>query len=185
MRLGVSFILLLGLEKIMIRTIAFTLLIVPFLVMANESYREVKSLINNALPTGNYEHEFWYDAAKRLREPLKENEPWAQYYSSFLYAYGAGGFERDYEKANELAYSAAQEGFLPAMLDQARRNEWGLSGVKDFDIALKWYKKAALAGSRSAAERLEDVFSNGELGQSQDIEAAEKWRNLKAECEKP
>jgi len=169
----------------MIRVIILILLLVPAIVIAEEPYKEVKKLIDQALPTGNFEHVLWYEAAEKLQLPLKNNESWGKYYASFLYAYGAGGFENNYKKAEEMGLSAAQEGFLPAMIDRARRNEYGLSGTIDFEKALRWYEKAALEGSRSAAGRLEDVYLNGELGQNRDESKAAKWSEIKGECDQP
>lgn len=155
------------------------------LVLANEPHIEVKSHIDTALPTGDFNHSSWFKAAEKLKTSLHDNVPWAKYYASFLYTYGAGGFPEDLVKARELASSSAEEGFLPAMLDQARRNEYGLSGAIDIKKAVVWYEKAALAGSRSAAERLEEAYSKGELELKPDQRLADKWRKLKGECKKP
>lgn len=172
-------------RKVMLRVLILTILFVPAMVTADEAYDDVSEIINKALPTGNFEHKLWYEAARKLKLPLESNRAWARYYASFLYTYGAGGYEQNYEKADEMGLSAAHEGFLPAMEDRARRNEYGLSGTIDFEKALMWYEKAALAGSRSAAARLEEVYLFGELGQKVDKVKAAKWNGIKGECGQP
>ena len=161
--------------------LAFT----SFLALANEVHIDVKNHIDTALPTGDFNHPSWFKAADELKTPLNQKAPWAKYYASFLYNYGAGGFPEDLAKAKKLALSSAQDGFLPAMLDQARRNEWGLSGTIDLKKSVVWYEKAALAGSRSAASRLEQAYTKGELKLKPNPKQAAKWSSLKGECKKP
>ena len=156
----------------------------PF-ALADESYSEIREHIYKALDSGNMEHASWYKAAELLNKPLTENFSGAKFYAAYLYFFGTGGFPNDHAKADMLETAAANEGFLPAIVAQARRNEHGLSGTIDLALAFSWYEKAALAGSRSAAARLEEAFTNGELDLAPDLDAAAKWRKIKGECKSP
>ena len=161
------------------------LVLISSVALASEPYAEVREHINTALDSGNMEHDSWYKAAELLKEPLSQNASWAKFYAAYLYAFGTGGFPNDHDKADELETAAATEGFLPAMVAQARRNEYGLSGTIDLALAYSWYEKAALAGSRSAAARLEEAYVKGELEVEADPEAAAKWKAIKGKCKSP
>ena len=166
-------------------------ILVFFLVMATPAIVEddaeqfVKNAIHAAMPSGDPEHPSWYLAAEKLKEPLAEGVPWAKYYASFLYAYGAAGFARNIEVADQQALSAAEAGYLPAIVDRARRLEYGLSGIRDLRKAANWYEKAAIAGSRSAASRLVQAYVNGELEFPRDEEMAATWRAHLSKCTLP
>jgi TPR repeat protein len=123
------------------RLFLLVFLLFSSIALATEPYSEIQEHIYKGLESGNMDHESWYTAAKLLNKPLAENIPWANYYAAYLYAFGAGGFPIDYTKADMLETSAANEGFLPAMVAQARRYEHGLSGTIDLAIAYSWYKK--------------------------------------------
>jgi TPR repeat protein len=167
------------------RILQILLIFLSFSAHATEPYKVVKDYIYEAMPTGDFNHPSWFKAAEELKTPLKKNVPWANYYAAFLYNYGAGGFPENLEKAKKLTTSSANEGFVPAMLYQARNNEYGLTGEVNLTQAVFWYEKSALAGSRSAASRLEEAYSKGELELKPNPKLATKWRIAKGECEKP
>jgi len=167
------------------RILLLLLILVSPVALADEPYSEIQEHIHKALDSANLEHTSWYKAAELLKKPLAENLSWAKFYAAYLYAFGAGGFPNDHAKADMLETAAANEGFLPAMVAQARRNEHGLSGTIDLALAYSWYEKAAMAGSRSAAARLEEAFTKGELKLAPDLDAAAKWRKIKGECKSP
>lgn len=167
------------------RIIIVLLIFLSVSAHASEPYKEVKDYIYEAMPTGDFNHPSWFKAAEGLKIPLQNNIPWANYYAAFLYTYGAGGFPEDYEKAKKLSSSSAQEGFVPAMLYQARNNEYGLAGEVNLSQAVYWYEKSALKGSRAAASRLEAAYSKGELELKPNTKLATKWRAKKGECKKP
>jgi len=168
-------------ERILLHIFIF----LSFSAHATEPYKVVKDYIYEAVPTGDFNHPSWFKAAEELKTPLQNNVPWANYYASFLYTYGAGGFPENLEKAKELSLSSAQAGFVPAMLYQARNYEYGLAAKVNLQKSFYWYEKSAIAGSRSAASRLEAAYSKGELELKPNIKLAAKWRAEKGECEKP
>ena len=167
------------------RILLLLLILVSPIALADEQYAQIQEHIKTALDSANLEHESWYKAAELLKQPLEAGHPWAKFYAAYLYAFGTGGFPNDHAKADFLETSAANEGFLPAMVAQARRNEHGLSGTIDLALAYRWYERAALSASYSAAARLEEAFTNGELKLEPDLEAAAKWRKIKGECKSP
>ncbi len=170
----------------MVKSIVFiACLTVTTSIIGAERFENVKALIDKALPTGDYEHRFWYEAADILREPLAAGDPGAKYYASFLYNYGAGGFSEDFTMAKRLALEAANSGFLPAMVHQAVDSEYGLSGEKNHALSVSWYQKAALAGSKSSASRLVEAYENGELGLERNDTEASAWLEIRGKCREP
>ncbi len=153
--------------------------------LANETLDIIKSSIDSALEASRKEHENWLKAEELLKPLLAKNDPGAKYYASYLYNYGGAHYPKDEMKAEKLALEAAEAGFVPAMLDQGVRHEYGLSGKVDYSASVSWYIKAATAGSQSAAGRLLKAYSNGELDLPIDPALVEKYREIRGQCSKP
>ena len=152
---------------------------------AKDSFKEIETLINQALESNDLNHANWYKAAELLDPLLKSKNPEAIYYSAFLYAYGVAGYPNDPDKALKLEIEAAESGSVTAMYIQARRNEHGFSYNKNSIKAVYWYQKAAESGSEGASRRLAKAYKNGELGLTPNQELADKWKQIAGECKKP
>jgi TPR repeat protein len=154
-------------------------------ILADPQIKEIKTLIDQALESKDMNHENWFKVAELLNPLLIVKNPDAIHYSSFLHAYGVGGYSRDIEKAVELERTAAESGSVAAMLSHARRYEYGLSGHIEISKSIFWYKKAGNSGSRTAASRMETAYRNGELGLGKNINLANKWKEIKGNCKTP
>ena len=165
--------------------ISICLVLFTNIAYANDPISIIETHINTALESHNTKHPGWYKAAELLNPLLKNNNQDAVYYSSFLYAYGTGGYPKDIIKADKLAKQAADSGSLPAMVDQAVRFEYGLSGVTNNEQAVLWYKKSGEAGSKAAASRLTEAYKKGELGLNINKTLATKWSVIYGQCNEP
>lgn len=81
-----------------------------------------------------------YDLSRQYWQPLTlKNDPAAQYLTAKLWEHGVGSTERDLEKAMELYYLSANNGYLPAMTALARLQ----IQFKQYEAAFSWLRYAA------------------------------------------
>lgn len=169
------------------RILLLCLALTSSVALATDPYEEevMDYIYNVAFPTGDMNHPAWFKAGEKIKVPLSEGAPWAELQASLFYEYGAAGYPQDIKKASELLLSSANNGYTPAMTTLARKYESGFLGSIDLKEAVAWYEKAALSGSNSAVEKLENAYTKGKLGLKPNPKLAEKWRALKVECNKP
>ena len=81
-----------------------------------------------------------YDLSKRHWQPLAEkNDPAAQYLIAKLWEHGVGSTPQDLEKAMDLYYLSANNGYLPAMTALARLQ----IQFNEEESAFSWLRYAA------------------------------------------
>lgn len=168
-----------------ITKISFILIILSGQALAENTIEKIKSHIDQALQSKDMNHKSWYKAAELLAPLIEAKNQDAIYYSTFLHAYGVGGYAQNINKATTLLREAAESGSVTAMVSQARHNEHGLSGHINISKAVYWYKKAGKSGSRSAASRIAEAYRNGEIGLTKNIKLADEWDKIKGDCKKP
>ena len=81
-----------------------------------------------------------YDLSRQYWQPLAEkNDPAAQYLTAKLWEHGVGATPRDLEKAMDLYYLSANNGYLPAMTALARLQ----IQFNEEESAFSWLRYAA------------------------------------------
>lgn len=100
---------------------------------------------------------FWYQKAADAGLPL------AQTQLGQLHYHGQAGLAQDSEKAYELFWEAAQQGYAPAQYWTGRFHETGIGRKASVEVASAWYNLAARQGhkeAQAAVDRIEKSKPN-------------------------
>ncbi|UCE89467.1 MAG: sel1 repeat family protein [Pseudomonadota bacterium] len=97
-------------------------------------------------------------------------------YDDGLAAYHAG----KYSDAMDLWFPLANKGDARAQVWIAKMNRMGRGVTRNFDEALKWYRKAADQGNPEARHAIGEMYAAG-LGVKQDYKEALRWYQAAAE----
>jgi len=99
--------------------------------------------------------------ARKVLEEAELGDTVAMMQLADWYETGEEDCEQSPFLSSEWMRKAAEHGNVDAMLDTARRYEFGYGPVKDFGKALDWYKKAFSNGDATACFVLGQCFEHG------------------------
>ena len=89
------------------------------------------------LPLDIVESTKWYMKA------ADQGDPGAQYQLAWCYEHAYVGEEQNYDEAGKLYMKAAEQGYALAENQVAHYYQSGLYGERDYEEAVKWFRKAA------------------------------------------
>lgn len=123
-----------------------------------------------------------YDQARALLEQaVADEDPISMMWMARVYSTGRMGFDRDEERARELASSvideieaAANAGEPEAMLLMGTAYDEGIGKTRDVAQAFEWHLRAAEAGNVLGAHNTGNQYSHGR-GVDEDPVAAVRW----------
>ena len=119
------------------------------------------------------------EAAKRLRLPAEQGEPFAQALLGTMYLHGEG-LPQDYALAAKWSLMGAKQGISQAQRNLGRMYVFGWGVPKDYTLAHKWLNLAAAAGdsySATARDKLQKIMTSSQIKEAQRL--ARDWKPQK------
>ncbi len=119
------------------------------------------------------------NAGELLDFAAYSNVPSAIYKQGKNYIEGANGYQQDWKKGLELIEQAAAQSYPLAQRELGIMYENDLYEKNDLELAIAWYRKAALQGDEFSQYRLGHLYFNERLSPNK-VEAY-AWANLAAQ----
>ncbi len=143
-------------------------------------------LANHDAGLQNYKSGYLNKAADNFRQcyacenpnnsqQISDKQAVCAYYLGLMTADGQGGMPVDSKKSVSLLTFSARNGYVPAMLDLAKRYEYGKGVVQDTRNAVHWYTQAAYKGDIKAAKALAGIYEGGLGNVQSDYTQALAW----------
>jgi TPR repeat protein len=118
-----------------------------------------------------------YKVARKYVESLLSTDPEAQFIYGNFCENGAGGLKQDFKEACSWYRKAAEQNFPVAQMFLGDMYAAGKGVERDYDLAIKWYKKSILNGNKKAQDGLKNVkilqqFSNNSVDVNKKVKIA-------------